>query len=167
MLNVLQFKIRHLPAAFLAALFFAGMIGATSDARADNSVSPPKLHQSKPKVRTFLSTGTTITGQPIQYPTGAPAKVTAAEITLKPGEQTGWHTHPVPMLGYMLEGELTVDYGPLGKRIYRKGDTLVEAMNEPHNGRNTGKGLMRILVVIMGAEGKPGSIDAPPPARAN
>jgi quercetin dioxygenase-like cupin family protein len=57
-----------------------------------------------------------VTGEPIRYPSGA-AKITAEEITLQPGQQTGWHTHPVPLFGYILEGELTVDYGAKGKRI--------------------------------------------------
>jgi quercetin dioxygenase-like cupin family protein len=43
------------------------------------------------------------------------------EITLQPGQQTGWHTHPVPLLGYILEGELTVNYGPQGERVAAPG----------------------------------------------
>ena len=75
----------------------------------------------------ILSTGSTIIGEPIGYPAGAPALI-AVEITLQPRQQTGWHMHPVPLFGYILEGELTVDYGPERQRIYRKGDALVEAM---------------------------------------
>jgi quercetin dioxygenase-like cupin family protein len=123
---------------------------------------PADVH---PELRTVLSTGTTVTGEPIQYPSGAPAQITAVEITLQPGQQTGWHTHPVPLLGYVLEGELTVDYGPKGERIYRKGEALAEAMNEAHNGRNAGQDPVKILAVFMGVEGTPGSVPASPPAR--
>jgi len=115
--------------------------------------------------RTVLSAGTTVTNEPIRYPTGAPARINAVEITLAPGQQTGWHTHPVPLFGYILEGELTVDYGPLGKRTFRQGDALVEAMNEAHNGRNTGQGPLKILAVFMGAEGVPDTTAASPPPR--
>ena len=87
-------------------------------------------------MRTVLSTETTVTGETIKYPSGAPAQLTALEITLQPGQQTGWHTHPVPLFGYILDGELTVDYGPKGQRVYRKGDGFAEATNEAHNGRN-------------------------------
>jgi hypothetical protein len=55
---------------------------------------------------------------PIRYPSGAPARLTAVEITLQPGEQTGWHTHPVPVFGYILDGELTIDYGAKGQRTF-------------------------------------------------
>jgi quercetin dioxygenase-like cupin family protein len=115
--------------------------------------------------RTVLSTGTTVTNEPIRYPTGVPARINAVEITLAPGQQTGWHTHPVPLFGYILEGELTVDYGALGKRIFRQGEALVEAMNEAHNGRNTGEGPLKILAVFVGAEGVPDTSLAPSPAR--
>jgi quercetin dioxygenase-like cupin family protein len=113
--------------------------------------------------RTVLSTGDTVTDEPIRYPTGARAKLTALEITLEPGQQTGWHTHPVPLFGYILEGELTVDYGPKGQRVYRKGDGLAEAMTEAHNGRNLGQTPVTILAVFLGEEGVQDSVPAPPP----
>ncbi len=116
-----------------------------------------------PKVQPLLSTGRTVIGERFAYPTGAPARVTSVIVTLKPGEETGWHRHGVPLYGYILEGELTVDYGPHGKRVYRKGDSLMEAMNAPHNGRNTGAGTMRVLAVFMGAEGRPNTVPAKPP----
>jgi quercetin dioxygenase-like cupin family protein len=50
---------------------------------------------------------------------------------------------------------VTVDYGAKGTHVYRHGDALVEAIDVPHNGRNTGKGEARILAVFMGAEGVP------------
>ena len=62
----------------------------------------------------LLSTGETVLGQTISYPAGKPAKVTAAVITMLPGEATGWHQHDVPMFDYILEGEVTVDYGAQG-----------------------------------------------------
>src|SRR5207237_1488818 len=112
--------------------------------------------------RLILSTGTTVTGEPIRYPTGAAAHITAVEITLAPGQQTGWHMHPVPLFGYILEGELTVDYGAVGQRVFHKGDGLAEAMNEAHNGRNTGQGPVKILAVFIGAQGVRDTIPASP-----
>src|SRR5262249_7641594 len=116
-----------------------------------------------PERRTVLAPGTTVPGEPIKYPSGAPALITAVEITLQPGQQTGWHTHPVPLVGYVLEGELTVDYGPKGQRIYRKGDALAEARNEAHNGRNGGREPVKILAVFIGIEGTRDSVPASPP----
>src|SRR5690349_15800125 len=69
-------------------------------------------------VATLLPSSQTVAGERIAYPAGAPAKVTAAVITLPPGASTGWHTHGVPLFGYILDGELTVDYGVQGTRVY-------------------------------------------------
>jgi quercetin dioxygenase-like cupin family protein len=115
------------------------------------------------KVTELLSTEKTVLGQTLAYPAGAPAKVTAAIVAMQPGAETGWHQHDVPLFGYMLEGELTVDYGAKGTRVYRKGDALMEAIDVPHNGRNTGAGVARILAVFMGAGGVPNTVKVTPP----
>ena len=106
----------------------------------------------KPTVTPVLETSTTIIGQPIAYPAGQ-AQVTAVIITIPPGGQTGWHLHPVPLFGYMLQGALTVDYGAKGTHTYKTGEGLMEAMNWPHNGMNKGTVPVRILAVYAGAKG--------------
>jgi quercetin dioxygenase-like cupin family protein len=111
----------------------------------------------KTSVEPLLATAETNLGQPIFYPSDSPAKVTAVIITLPPGASSGWHRHPVPLFGYMLAGELTVSYKGAGERIYRPGDALMEAVDTPHDGRNTGETEVRILAVIMGVEGIPNS----------
>jgi quercetin dioxygenase-like cupin family protein len=146
---VSKFERRPHPAACMAL----GLLMSASAAVAESSGTRP-----------VLSTGTTVTDEPIRYPAGV-AHITAVELTLKPGQQTGWHTHAVPLFGYILEGELTVDYGANGKRTYRKGEALAEAMNEAHNGRNTGRRPLKILVVFIGADGVPNTSPASPPAR--
>ena len=55
-----------------------------------------------------------------------------------PGKETGWHTHAVPLFAYVLKGEFSVDYGAKGVKVYKPGDSLLEAMNWPHNGTNKG-----------------------------
>ena len=85
---------RSQPSMFLAACFALATISAGAETPAD-------IH---PGVRTVLSTGRTVTDEPIRYPSQVPAVITAVEITLAPGQQTGWHVHPVPLFGYILEG---------------------------------------------------------------
>jgi quercetin dioxygenase-like cupin family protein len=72
---------------------------------------------------------------------------------MKPGETTGAHRHGVPTYGYILEGQVTVDYGSDGKRTYRKGEAFMEAKTVTHDGTNDGDVPVRILVVFMGADG--------------
>jgi quercetin dioxygenase-like cupin family protein len=163
-------KRRSPPSSGLVVCLLLGLCCSSIPAAAQSVQLAPAPAQSPPAhvysgVRTVLSTADTVTGEPIRYPTGAPAKLTALEITLQPGQQTGWHTHAVPLFGYILEGELTVDYGAKGQRTYRKGDGLAEAMNEAHNGRNLGQSPVTILAVFAGMEGVPNSAPASPPAR--
>jgi quercetin dioxygenase-like cupin family protein len=101
----------------------------------------------------LLSTGTTVLGEPLHYPASGPAHVTAAIVTLAPGAKTILHRHGVPLFAYILEGELTVDYGVRGKRTYRQGEALMEAMDVSHYGLDTGAQPVRILAVYLGAEG--------------
>ena len=142
----------HLNSRALRSLVI-GLVLAVSLGPATAQNATPAQPQVAPGVRTVLSTGTTVTGEPIKYPSGAPAQMTALEITLAPGQQTGWHIHPVPIFGYILDGELTVDYGPKGQRVYRKGDGFAEATNEAHNGRNLTEKPVTILAVFAGMEG--------------
>src|SRR4051812_30426718 len=95
-----------------AAVFAVAVLGAL--------IASPQRGHSRDQVLSLLSTTQTVLGQPVVYPTEGPAKVAAAVISMQPGEETGWHQHDVPMFGYVLEGEVTVDYGARGTRVYRQ-----------------------------------------------
>lgn len=101
----------------------------------------------------LLSTATTVLGEEIRYPTSGPAHVTASIVTIAPGADSLMHRHPAPMVAYVLEGEVTVDYGAAGRKVFGKGDALVEAMDVPHRGMNLGSVPVRILSIHIGAEG--------------
>jgi quercetin dioxygenase-like cupin family protein len=100
----------------------------------------------------LLSGNQTIIDQTIAYPEGTP-KVTAAIVIIPPGKDTGWHIHTVPLFVYILEGEVTVDYGSKGVKTFKAGSALLEAENWPHIGMNKTDKPLRILAVYMGAEG--------------
>ncbi len=100
----------------------------------------------------LLSTGKTIVGETIRYPKGD-AHVTAAIVTLAPGSRTILHKHGVPLFAYILDGELTVNYGTHGTRTYKQGQAYMEAMDVAHFGINKGAQPVRILAVYMGAAG--------------
>ena len=109
-----------------------------------------------PRVETRLETDLTVLGQEFEYPEG-PATITAAIVTVPPGAVLAPHLHAVPTFGFILQGELIVDYGSAGEITYRRGDALVEAIDWPHQGRNGGRGVVQILVVYAGARGVPNS----------
>ena len=141
----------------LSALALAATLGLAAGVALGRTSYPP--------LDVLLKTSASVLGQPLAWPAGTP-EITAAIVTLEPGKATGWHHHDVPLLGYILEGALTVDYGPAGSRTYAAGDAFVEAFRTDHDGRNDGSVPMRLLAVYMGAEGVPPSVaaTAPPPA---
>ncbi|MEO1020212.1 MAG: cupin domain-containing protein [Pseudomonadota bacterium] len=96
-------------------MFFS--IGILTPAAAD--VAPDYA-----RVVELLETSETIVGEPIAYPDDGPAVVTSLIVTMMPGEETGWHEHDVPTYGYILEGQVTVDYGDEGDRTYQAGDAF-------------------------------------------
>jgi quercetin dioxygenase-like cupin family protein len=127
--------------AFALLLALAGAPAAAQDSQYKSLLTP------------LFQGAETIIGQPIAYPAGAP-KVTAAVVVIAPGKDTGWHTHAVPLFVSVLEGEISVDYGSKGVKVYKPGDSFLEAMDWPHNATNKTDKLVRIMAFYMGAEGK-------------
>jgi quercetin dioxygenase-like cupin family protein len=111
-------------------------------------------------VETLLFTNQTTLGKFFEYPEGTP-EVTVSIITIPPHTTIALHKHPVPLVAYILQGELVVEYATeygLQEVYYKSGDAFVEAFNVPHRGYNGSRGLVKILAVYAGAEGVPNSV---------
>lgn len=117
-----------------------------------------------PAAELFPDTSATVAGEAIHYPAGSPSQVVAQIVTILPGQTSGWHRHGVPTFGYILSGQLEVEYDGLGRHQLAAGDHLMEAMKVAHNATNLGTEPVRILVVFMGATGKPAVVKADPPS---
>ena len=115
---------------------------------------PAATREDYKRVVPLLDSKTTILDQPLSYPEEGEPKIQSVIVTMLPGEETGAHTHPYPTYGYILEGELTVSYPGGVKKTYKQGEAVLEAVNTVHNGKNTGTGPARILVVFMGVDGE-------------
>lgn len=105
------------------------------------------------KATTVLKTETTWDGAPIAYPPGQ-AQVTGMIVEIAPGGETGWHMHPVPSFGMVLEGEMEVQLKNGTRRSLKAGDALAEVVGTPHNGRNTGAVPVKIVVFYTGTTGQ-------------
>lgn len=125
------------------ALLAAAVVAVPLWAHAQNAYPTQEL----------LSTGRTVVGEDIVYPNSGPAHVTASIVTIQPNAETVLHQHGVPMFAYILDGEVTVDYGDKGRRVFRAGEALMEGMAVTHRGMNLGSHPVRILAVYMGAAG--------------
>jgi len=110
-------------------------------------------------VQPLLQTTTNSTGQPIAYPREGTPEVTALLIEMAPGEQTGWHQHPVPLLGYLISGELTVYQITGEKRVVRTGGTSLESVGVIHNGVNEGTVPLKMIVFVVGLKDVPFTVE--------
>lgn len=63
---------------------------------------------------------------------GAALKATMIEVNYGPGESSPIHTHPCPVLGYVVNGavRMQVDGGP--ETVYRRGEGFYEPPNAVH-----------------------------------
>ena len=114
--------------------------------------SATALADDYPHMQILLETEQTIAGEPLAYPQSGQAKVTSAIITIPPGKSTGWHKHKVPLVGYLLAGELEMEYAD-GKRVQLKqGEALMEAITVPHIGANLGTEPAQIFVAFLGTD---------------
>lgn len=109
------------------------------------------------KVSTVLKAETSWDGKPIEYPSGK-AEVTGMVIEIVPGGETGWHLHPVPSFGMVLEGELEVQLKNGAVRRLKPGEALAEVVNTLHNGRNVGTVPVKLVVFYVGSVGQPLSV---------
>ena len=104
------------------------------------------------KVSKLMQTTSSWNGAALAYPAGQ-AEITSLLIEIAPGGETGWHLHPVASFGYILEGELEVSLKDGTVKHMVAGQALAEVVNTLHNGRNVGKGPVKLVVFYAGAVG--------------
>lgn len=103
----------------------------------------------KVKVTPLLKTQESWDGKPIVYPTGK-AEVTVVLVEIAPGGETGWHLHPVPSFGMVLEGELQVELKTGETLLLKAGDAAAETVDVLHNGHNIGDVPVKLVVFYAG-----------------
>jgi quercetin dioxygenase-like cupin family protein len=106
------------------------------------------------KVTPVLKTQSSWDGKRLAYPAGE-AEVTVVEVELAPGGETGWHMHPVPSVGMLLEGQIEVNFRDGESKQLRTGEAAAEVVNVYHNGRNTGDVPARMIIFYAGEHGTP------------
>ena len=102
----------------------------------------------------------TVLGQTYTFPVGTPL-IRTFKITIEPGMKPGPHKHEIPLLAYVLSGELGVDYGSRGKRSFSAGESYIEAIDWCHVGYAAGDEAVEILGVYLG-EREPDQIKPEP-----
>lgn len=74
-------------------------------------------------------------------------------VEIAVGGETGWHMHPVPSFGMVLEGELEVHLKSGAIKVLKAGDAVAEVVDTAHNGRNVGTTAVKIVVFYAGTSG--------------
>jgi quercetin dioxygenase-like cupin family protein len=102
-------------------LFIAGLLVATACA------AVVLQGQAAPDARTRI-----VFSQSLPQLDATHLKVTTVEVTYPPGGSSTPHSHPCPVIGYVLRGavRMQVKGGPVS--VYRPGDSFYEAPNGVH-----------------------------------
>ena len=127
--------------------------------------APAADYASGVKSKVVVKTTVTASGEQIRYPATGRPEVTAADVEIAPGAETGFHLHPGPVYAWVTSGSMTVDVAGGASRTYGPGDAIVEMTGVPHNGRNTGTVPARLLVFYLGVEGSPVTVPVKLPDR--
>lgn len=90
-----------------------------------------------------------VLGRPLAYPPGNPV-VRTFRITVPQGARSDWHLHEVPLTAYVISGTLEVDYGTRGKRTFRAGETVLEAVAWCHASRAVGDAPVVLVATYIG-----------------
>jgi quercetin dioxygenase-like cupin family protein len=116
--------------------------------------SMPDSAKSSAYTRVLLRSDTTWVGHAIAYPVTDSALVTAIEVTIPPGGETGWHWHPFPGYAYIIAGTLTLEAEGEKTQVFHAGESFAEAVHARHNGRNLGKVPLKLVGIFTGEKGK-------------
>ncbi|MDV9171596.1 cupin domain-containing protein [Streptomyces sp. W16] len=110
--------------------------------------------------------GPGVTARLISQTTIGDTDYTVREITIPPGQATGWHYHDGPLYGIVKQGTLShFDSGCASDGVYKAGSTIQEpaGSGNVHIGRNLGKTPLVLDVLYVLPHGSPFSEDAPNP----
>ncbi len=113
------------------------------------------------KASLILKTTATTGHYPAKYLNTERPEITVMKVEIKPGSETGWHSHPVPLYAYVMEGNLTVEVKGGKTYHFTAGDAIVEVVNIPHNGKNLGTMPVVLIAFYTGEIGKPNTVMTP------
>ena len=112
------------------------------------------------KTTPVLKTTQTASNMKLGFPKTGQAEIVSVIGELEPGGRTARHQHPVPVFVYVLEGTITVQADGEQPRDYKAGQAFAEDINHWHQASNKTGAPTKVLVVFMGEEGKPTTINA-------
>jgi quercetin dioxygenase-like cupin family protein len=110
--------------------------------------------------------GPGVTGRVIYQTTVGGTDYVLREVTVPPGQATGWHYHDGPVFGYVKQGTLTHYHADCAVNgVYPRGTVVREpgGPSDVHLGRNLGDTTLVLEVLYVLPHGAPFSEDVPNP----
>jgi len=106
----------------------------------------------------LLSTDASWEGTPYpEYPTGTPL-ISVLKISIPPYTTLAWHYHPILVMGYLLDGTLTIEKQNTNEqKTFVCGELIPEVVDTVHRGI-TGARRVELLVFYIGGRDIPLSI---------
>jgi len=128
------------------------LVGGIAQARTKEAV----------QTRVLVKSTTAWNGRPYEkYGEGRP-ELTVVRVTIPAHKRLPWHMHPMPNVGYILSGHITVQDRATGrKKVFREGEAIPEQVNAAHRGLTDDEPVV-IIVTYAGTAGQARSVPAPP-----
>ena len=108
----------NLAAVSCIAITGSYRLSAKSPASPQNSGTPPRAR--------------VVTAQELPRMDGGHLKVTLVEVNYGPGEYSHPHSHPCPVIGYVIEGAVRTQVKGQPEAIYKAGESFYEPPNGVH-----------------------------------
>jgi quercetin dioxygenase-like cupin family protein len=96
-------------------------------------------------------------------PKGDRLEARVRPFTVRPGMiDSVWHSHPAPIVGYVIDGVLEIEIKDQGTSQFKAGEAFLEPANTVMRVSNPGQDLTRVVVFQMSPPEVPYSEVAPP-----
>ena len=108
-------------------------------------------------VQEIFTSSENIDGDNFKYPKGK-AEMRLIRVEVENGATIPMHSHPVPLLGHIESGELTLAEKTSISKTFKEGDSFVLSANTPtpvHTMANSGNSSAVMWVAVASAEGIP------------
>ena len=106
-------------------------------------------------VQEIFTSSKNIDGETFKYPKGK-AEMRLIRVEVENGATIPMHSHPVPLLGHIESGELTLAEKTGISKTFKEGDSFVLSANTPaHTMANSGNSSAVMWVAVASAEGLP------------
>ena len=140
---------------FIALAFALMLINPSISIAAESPVDVQEIFTSSEKLMEIILRSKRNDGDNFKYPKGK-AEMRLIRVEVENGATIPMHSHPVPLLGHIESGELTLAEKTGISKTFKEGDSFVLSANTPaHTMANSGNSSAVMWVAVASAEGVP------------